>query len=73
VGLVPVVLVVVGNLASLAGALIYTCIQCRKLVPELVQIRPGNGQSRPPMKRCRECAKAYKELMSARKANSAGQ
>jgi DNA-directed RNA polymerase subunit RPC12/RpoP len=46
---------------------IYTCIQCKRLVPELVTIRPGNGQSRPPMKRCRECAKAYRELLEARK------
>jgi DNA-directed RNA polymerase subunit RPC12/RpoP len=66
VGSAAVGLVLVGALVSLAGAVIYTCIQCRKLVPELVQIRPGNGQSRPPMKRCRECAEAYRKLMRER-------
>jgi DNA-directed RNA polymerase subunit RPC12/RpoP len=45
---------------------LYTCIQCKRLVTELVQIRPGNGQSRPPMKRCRECADAYRKLMRDR-------
>jgi DNA-directed RNA polymerase subunit RPC12/RpoP len=45
---------------------LYTCIQCKRLVTELVQIRPGNGQSRPPMKRCRECAEAYRKLMRER-------
>jgi DNA-directed RNA polymerase subunit RPC12/RpoP len=49
---------------------LYTCIQCKRLVTELVQIRPGNGQSRPPMKRCRECAEAYRKLMEARKSTA---
>jgi DNA-directed RNA polymerase subunit RPC12/RpoP len=70
VGGASVALPLVADLAGLAGALIYTCIQCKRLVPELVTIRPGNGQSRPPMKRCRECAKAYRELMEARKSTA---
>jgi DNA-directed RNA polymerase subunit RPC12/RpoP len=61
VWLVPVGLALVGDMA------LYTCIQCKRLVTELVTIRPGNGQSRPPMKRCRECAEAYRKLMEARK------
>jgi DNA-directed RNA polymerase subunit RPC12/RpoP len=61
VGLVPVGLALVGDMA------LYTCVQCRKLVTELVQIKLGRGQSKPPQKRCRECAEAYKRLMEARK------
>jgi DNA-directed RNA polymerase subunit RPC12/RpoP len=61
VWLVPVGLALVGDMA------LYTCIQCKRLVTELVTIRPGNGQSRPPMKRCRECAEAYRKLMEARR------
>jgi DNA-directed RNA polymerase subunit RPC12/RpoP len=64
VGPAPVGLVLVGDMA------LYTCIQCKRLVTELVQIRPGNGQSRPPMKRCRECADAYRKLMEARKSTA---
>jgi DNA-directed RNA polymerase subunit RPC12/RpoP len=64
VGSAAVSLVLVGDMA------LYTCIQCKRLVTELVQIRPGNGQSRPPMKRCRECAEAYRKLMEARKSTA---
>jgi hypothetical protein len=43
-----------------------TCIQCHRLVPELVQIKPGRGQHKPPQQRCPECAEKYRQAMKAR-------
>jgi DNA-directed RNA polymerase subunit RPC12/RpoP len=43
-----------------------TCLQCKRLVPELVTLKPGRGQSKPPQMRCPECAQEYKRIMKER-------
>jgi hypothetical protein len=51
--------------ADYLGA-VKTCVQCKRLVPDLVTIRPGNGNKKPPQRRCKECAVSYAKLMRER-------
>jgi DNA-directed RNA polymerase subunit RPC12/RpoP len=70
VGSAVVSLVLVGDLACLAGAVSYWCMGCKRDVDRIVTIRPG-AYRKPPKLLCEECAKKWTARQSTSKPTSA--